>query len=61
MEQPMFKHLSKLFDHAELSGLVNRYERLRTNGELAEEEAIRANISHILVNGRKNYPLNPRR
>jgi PBP1b-binding outer membrane lipoprotein LpoB len=56
----MFKHLSKLFDHADLPVLINRYERLRTNGELAEAEAIRANISHILANGRKNHPLNPR-
>jgi PBP1b-binding outer membrane lipoprotein LpoB len=50
----MFKHLSKLFDNEDLSVLVNRYERLRTNGELAESEAIRANISHILVNNRKS-------
>lgn len=56
----MFKHLSKLFDNTELPVLVNRYERLRTNGDLAEAEAIRANISHILANGRKNNPLNPR-
>ncbi len=56
----MFKHLSKLFDHADLPVLINRYERLRTNGELAEAEAIRANISHILANGRKNHPLNSR-
>ena len=57
----MFKHLSKLFDNADLSVLVNRYERLRTNGELAEAEAIRANISHILVNNRKSRPSNARR
>ena len=60
MEKTMFKHLSKLFDNAELPILVNRYESLRTNGEMAEAEAIRANISHILANGRKNNPLNPR-
>jgi PBP1b-binding outer membrane lipoprotein LpoB len=57
----MFKHLSKLFDNADLSVLVNRYERLRTNGDLAEAEAIRANISHILVNNRKILPSSVRR
>ena len=57
----MFKHLSKLFDNADLSVLVNRYEHLRTNGELAEAEAIRANISHILVNNRKSRHSNARR
>jgi hypothetical protein len=57
----MFKHLSRLFDHAELPDPVNRYERLRENGEMAEAEAIRANISHILANGRKSRPSNARR
>jgi hypothetical protein len=57
----MFKHLSKLFDNADLSVLVNRYERLRTNGDLAQADAVRANISHILVNNRKILPSNARR
>ena len=54
----MFKHLSMLLDHSELPSLVNRYDRLRINGELAEAALLRKNIAYILKNERKLSALN---
>lgn len=46
----MFKHLSKLFDHQELPGLMNEYERLRSSGHNTEATAVRARIADFLTN-----------
>ncbi len=50
----MFKHLSMVFDCSELPSLINRYEKLQTEGQPSEAQAVRNNIVEILKKPTKN-------
>lgn len=46
----MFKHVAMMFDYVELPSMINKYEKLQSEGRLNEAAAIRNNIADILRN-----------